>query len=100
MHEQNNTNKVCIILSNTPIINPNNRNHKEENRIYLNKKQWEIYKKRFIVEASFAWAKHYPVINQIYEKAISSYNGLLQLANSIILSNKIIKDHAMIRNKK
>lgn len=90
---------MLIELGYTPIIKPNNRNRKKENKIYLTSKQWKIYRKRQIVEASFAWAKDYPVINQLYEKTISSYNGLLQLVNSIILSKKIIKDHETIRNK-
>ena len=90
---------MLIELGYTPIIKSNNRNRKKENKIYLTSKQWKIYRKRQIVEASFAWAKDYPVINQLYEKTISSYNGLLQLVNSIILSKKIIKDHETIRNK-
>jgi len=58
------------------------------------------YKTRQIVESSFAWLKEYPVVNQVYEKTMSSYNGLLQLVNSVILSKKIVKDHDNIRNKK
>ena len=85
----------------TPIIKPNNRNTiNEEKKRKLTPKQWKLYKKRFIVESSFAWTKDYPIVNQMYEKTVSSYNGLFQLVNSIILSKKIIKDHASIRNKK
>ena len=53
-----------------------------------------------ISENGFAWLKSYPITNQIYEKTMSSYNGLVTLVNSIILSNKIIKDHESIKNKK
>lgn len=77
----------------TPIIKPNNRRTKRKSKIRkLSTKHKKIYKKRQIVEASFAWVKSYPVINQNYQKTITSYNGLLLLANTIILSNKISKE--------
>ncbi len=96
----------------TPIIKPNKRNNKKnKHKIKLTMKQQRIYKKprsplcggesgeRLVVEHNFAWVKNYPIINQIYEKTISSYDGLLQLVNSIVLSKKIIKDHISIKNK-
>jgi hypothetical protein len=86
-------------LGYTPIIKPNNRNRKKRPKRKLTKSQLKHYKNRQIVESSFAWLKEYAIANQIYEKTISSYNGLLQLINSIILSKKIIKEHEMLRNK-
>jgi len=82
--------KSLIDKGYTPIIKPNKRNTKDENKKRkLTVKQEKIYKKRQVVESSFAWTKSYAVINQNYEKTVESYNGLLILANSIILSKKI-----------
>lgn len=85
--------KNLISRGYTPIIKPNKRNTKDESKKRkLTVAQDKIYKKRTIVELSFAWTKSYAVINQNYEKTIPSYNGLLILCNSIILSKKINKE--------
>jgi len=49
----------------------------------------KIYKRRPIIESSFAWIKNKPIINQNYQKTISSYDGLLSLMCSLIISNRI-----------
>lgn len=50
----------------------------------------EKYKKRLIIESFFSWIKNYPSINQ---KTIASYNGLLMLASSILISKRITNDY-------
>ena len=62
-----------------PIINYNKRKTKDKKLIFKNKlkgKELKIYKKRSIIESSFSWLKNYPVINQNYQKLLSSYKGL------------------------
>lgn len=90
-----------------PKIKPIKKKNSEKNKLPKRKKlrkfttnQKKIYKKRQIVESSFAWAKDYPIINQIYQKTMSSHNGLLQLVNSLILSKKIVAEHMFIKNKR
>lgn len=39
-----------------------------------------------------SWIKQYPILNFCYEKTLISYMGLLLLALSIILFNKIQKE--------
>ena len=76
----------------TPIIRFNKRNTKNKTILAQNKmtpKKKQIFKKRYVVEATFAWLKNRPVINQIYERSVTSYNGLFALACSVINSNKI-----------
>jgi hypothetical protein len=78
----------------TPIIDYNKRNTKNKELIKknkLNRKEKKIYKKRKIIESFFSWIKNFPVINQNYQKTIKSYNGLLLLASSLIISKKIKK---------
>ena len=75
-----------------PVIayNPRNTQDKEKKKKKeFTKKENETYKKRRIIEPSFAWMKNFPVINQNYEKTISSYMGLVSLASSIIIAKKI-----------
>ena len=55
----------------------------------LTKSETKIYKKRIIVENTFSWIKRYPKIDRIYEKSISSYEGLLMVAASLIIFKKI-----------
>lgn len=62
----------------------------------FNTKEKMIYKKRQIVENSFAWLKNFPSLNQIYQKTILSHNGLLQLSNSIMLTKKISNERNSI----
>jgi hypothetical protein len=79
-------------LGYNPLIAYNKRNTKNKNMIKankLNKKQKQMYKKRTIIESFFSWIKNYPIINQNYQKTISSYKGLLLLVSSIIISNRI-----------
>ena len=76
----------------TPIFAYNKRNTKDKEKIKMNRlkgKKLKIYKKRNIIEAFFSWIKNFPVINQNYQKTLESYNGLLSLASSIIISNKM-----------
>ena len=86
--------KNITILENmgyTPIIAYNKRNTKNKEIIKKNsftKKQKKIYKKRGIIESFFSWIKRFPVINQNYQKILTSYNGLLLLAASVLISNK------------
>ena len=49
----------------------------------------KIYKKRKIIESYFSWIKRIPIINQNYQKTLSSYKGLLLLVSSIFISKKI-----------
>jgi hypothetical protein len=85
-------NKMLKKLGYTPLIYYNKRNTQNKNIIKknkFNKKQMEIYKGRTIIESFFSWIKQFPVINQNYQKTITSYTGLLLLASSIIICNKI-----------
>ena len=73
-----------------PVIYCNKRNTKNETIILkntYNKKEKERYKKRLIIESFFSWIKKYPVINQNYQKSVSSCKGLFLLA-SILISKK------------
>ena len=75
-----------------PIIIYNKRNTKNKKIIAqnaLNKNERFRYKKRKIIESFFSWIKYFPVINQNYQKSISSYKGLFLLASSILISKKI-----------
>ena len=75
-----------------PIIAPNIKNTKKKQLIkqkQLTKKGKEIYKKRKIIESFFSWIKNYPVVDQFYQKKISSQNGLLLLASSLFISKRI-----------
>lgn len=76
----------------TSLIKYNKRNTKNKkiiNENKFNKKDKQIYKKRFVIEAYFSWIKNFPVINQNYQKTISSYEGLVSLASFIIISKRI-----------
>lgn len=76
----------------TPIIAYNKGNCRNQNTINKNTlkgKSLDIYKKRNTIEAFFSWIKNFPVINQNYQKTISSYNGLFLLASCIIISNRV-----------
>jgi transposase len=75
-----------------PIIRYNRKNTKDKNIIANNELigvNKLIYKNRQMVESFFAWIKNYPVINQNYQKTITSYNGLFSLACSLIISKRI-----------
>jgi hypothetical protein len=75
-----------------PLIAFNKRNCKDPKIIQENKLKGDDlarYKKRFIIEPFFSWIKNYPVLNQNYQKTISSYNGLLLLASSLIVFKRI-----------
>lgn len=79
-------------LGYTPVIKYNKRNTKDKTIIKKNKftkEENKIYKKRSIIESFFSWIKNFPVINQNYQKTVKSYNGLLLLASSILISKKI-----------
>ena len=87
-----NNQKYLSEIGYVPIIAPNKRNTKDINKLRkkrLTSKQKKIYKKRMMIELFFSWIKRFPVINQNYEKTISSYKGLFTLASCIIISNNI-----------
>ena len=88
-----NSNKAYLKqLGYTSIIAYNKRNCKDKKIIEQNKlkgKERTIYKKRIIVESFFSWIKNFAVINQNYQKTITSYNGLLSLASSIMISKRV-----------
>lgn len=65
-----------------PIISPRKTNKKAKR---LTKSEKELYKKRIIVENSFAWIRMFAKIDKYYEKTLKSFNGLLLLAFSIII---------------
>ena len=55
----------------TPLIKYNKRNTKNKKKLAENKmtkNQKKIYKRRSVVEHSFAWLKSRPIINQNYQK--------------------------------
>jgi len=69
-----------------PIIPQNLRNIKNPKLIRkMYSKDKKVYKKRIIVENFFAWIKKNPKIDNLYEKTIASYKGLLFLACSKII---------------
>lgn len=75
-----------------PIIRYNKRNTRNKDILKKNemsKKHKQIYKRRPIIESFFAWIKNKPIINQNYQKTITSYDGLLSLACSLIISKRI-----------
>ena len=79
-------------LGYTPLILWNKGNTKDKKIIAENTfsvKEKKIYKKRIKIEHFFSWIKNYPVININYQKTITSYNGLLLLASSILISKRI-----------
>lgn len=74
------------------IIAYNKRNTKDKIKIAKNKlkdNDKKLYSKRFIIEASFSWSKRRALINQIYQKTIESYLGLVILDTIIIISKNI-----------
>jgi Transposase DDE domain len=58
------------------------------NKFKFNKAQMQKYKKRKIIESSFAWLKGFPKINCLYEKNTSSFRGFLLLAACYVIVNK------------
>jgi IS5 family transposase len=75
-----------------PLISRNRRNTRNKELLQANKmtpKEKQYYKYRIKVEHSFAWLKSRPIINQNYQKTITSYNGLFSLACCLINSKKI-----------
>jgi hypothetical protein len=75
-----------------PIIKYNKRNTRNKKIIKMNElkgKHKLIYKNRRTIESFYSWIKNYPVINQNYQKTITSYDGLFSLACSIIISKRI-----------
>jgi len=61
---------------------------RKANDVSLNKKEVKIYRKRIIVENSFSWLKRYAKVDRIYEKNKMSYEGVVNLAISMIIYNK------------
>ena len=65
-----------------PII-PKRRSKK--NKRSLKRSEIKIYRKRIIVENSFAWLKRNAKIDKIYEKSEESYMALLLLSISMLI---------------
>jgi hypothetical protein len=79
-------------LGYTPIIAYNKRNTQNKEKIKkrtFTKNEKVRYKKRSIIESYFSWIKNYPIINQNYQKTISSYYGLLTLVSCIFISKRV-----------
>jgi len=73
-----------------PLIWYNKRNIKDASKMKkLNETEQRKYKKRRIIESTFAWLKQFPKINCLYEKTTSSFYGLLYLGACYIISNKM-----------
>jgi hypothetical protein len=67
----------------------NTKNKKLIKSMKFTKEQKQTFKRRGMVENFFSWIKNKPVINQNYQKTISSYNGLLSLSCIILISSRI-----------
>lgn len=93
LYDSNKNNKYLKSLGYSPIISPNRRNTKDKIKLaekeLIKKNNKKIYVKRVIIESFFSWIKNYAIINQCYEKSISSYNGLFILASSITIFKHI-----------
>ena len=75
-----------------PIIATNKRNCKDENKLKQKEmipKHKILYKQRGKIETTFSHIKHYPVLNQMYEKKVESYHGLLLLMTTFYIFKKI-----------
>ncbi len=76
-----------------PITDVNFRNTRNEEKIKelenQKKEYLKICKKRAIVENSYAWLKKYPKMNIVIEKTAKSYMGLVLLAYSLVVNNKL-----------
>jgi transposase len=75
-----------------PLIRFNKRNNKNEefiNSMKFSKKNSKKYSKRMYVERFFSWIKHYPKINNCYEKNSKSFLGLVFLASCIVINSRI-----------
>ena len=93
VHEQNNTNYVCIILSSTPLIAQNIRGTKNENIIRnFSDKEIKIYKNRIKIENYHSWIKKFHKIKCLQERNLEYYKGLVLLGVSIIISRRIVKN--------
>lgn len=74
------------------LIKPNNRNTKDENKKRkLTEAQELIYKKRVRIEHFFSRLKKYPKTNCVYERYINSYENLLLLISSKIITENLNK---------
>ena len=76
-----------------PIIDVNKRNTKDEEKLKVMEKDKKKYikegKNRYIVESFNSWIHKFPKITKVVEKSIRSFKGLILLACSLIISNKI-----------
>lgn len=76
-----------------PTTDVNIRNTKNKTKLkqlkLMKEKYLKVCKKRYIVEASFAWLHKFPKLDRFVEKTIKSYKGLLLLGSSITVSKKI-----------
>jgi hypothetical protein len=85
----------------TVITDVNIRNTKCPIKLRRLERQKAIYKrhcrKRFVVEASYAWMKKFPKLERVIEKTSNSFIGLLLLGSSIIASRKYSKEQNKIK---
>ena len=64
------------------------RRKTKSNTKSLKKKEIKIYRRRIKVENYFSWMKQNAKVNNIYEKSIKSYVGIIYLCSSIIIYRK------------
>ncbi|MBI4975400.1 transposase [Candidatus Peregrinibacteria bacterium] len=69
-----------------PVIKPNRRGTKDEKKLKMMYEDFSepIYKKRFIIERTFAWQDTYRKLTIRYEKLESTHNGFKYLAYSVM----------------
>jgi transposase len=75
-----------------PLIRFNKRNNKNEeyiNSMKFSERNAKKYKNRMSVERFFSWIKHYPKINNCYEKTSRSFLGLVLLASCLVINSII-----------
>lgn len=72
------------------IIPVNKRNTKDITKIKnMDTKEKEIYKKRIVVENYFSWIKNTPKIMNVIERSIKSYEAIVKIITSELISKKI-----------
>lgn len=80
-------NKVCVRrLKMTPVIKPNPRGTKDEKKIERMYDDFneQLYKERYKIERTFAWADTYRKLVIRYERLDATHNGFKYLAYSVM----------------
>jgi hypothetical protein len=76
-----------------PLIPHNKRNIKDKTKlVHFSSSEKMHYKNRVFVEHQFSWLFHFPVLEQVFERSIKSYMGLLLLGSSINTYKKHIME--------